>query len=87
MTFIDTAVNDGLLTGTHGETVKSKLESVPDAGKVAPFGMMGKFSLPGMGYFGFFGNDTSKLTDQQKKDIDDYTQNLSVLRKELENER
>ena len=38
--------------------------------------------LPGMG-FGFAGDDTSKLTDQQKKDVDDYKQKLSALRKEL----
>lgn len=81
--FIDTAVNDGLLTKAQGDAVRGKLASIPDSGKDMPFGIMGKAGLPGLGCFGLFGNDTSKLSDQQKKDIDNYTQQLNVLRKEL----
>lgn len=75
--FIDTAVNDGLLTKAEGDDLKSRLDAVKKDGK-------GKFAGPaGRGWSGLFGKNAESLTDQQKKDIADYTQKLSALRKEL----
>lgn len=77
--FIDTAVNDELLTKSEGDSMKSKLDAAKKDGQ-------GKFAgLGGRGWFGFgfFRKDASAMTDQQKKDINDYTQKLSALRKEL----
>lgn len=81
--FTDTAVKDGLLTKLQGDAIKSRLDSIPDSGTKMYFGIMGRAGLPGMGFFGLLENDTSKLTAQQKKDLDDYSMKMTALRKEL----
>jgi polyhydroxyalkanoate synthesis regulator phasin len=81
--FIDTAVNDGLITKAQGDTLKSRLDGNSGTDADRPFGIAGRAGPPGMGFFGIFESDSSKLTDQQKEDIDNYSKNLTALRKEL----
>lgn len=81
--FITTAVSDGLITKAQGDTLTSRLDGISASDGDTPFRIMGMAGLSGTGCFRLYEVDSSKLTDQQKKDLDNYSTSLAALRKEL----
>lgn len=86
--YIDKLVSFGLLTKEQGDSMKSKLDEILASDKTDDsfFGVItGKRGFPGFGLFGIVGADTSKLTDQQKAELKDYSKKMAELQKEVVN--
>ena len=78
-------VADGLLTKTQGDSAAAKIDemakSLQENGFPRGLGMPDK----GFGFLGAGGIDTSKLTEQQKADLKDYSDKMKALQKEVLN--
>jgi hypothetical protein len=81
-------VSNSLMTKEQGDTASKKVEEIlkgfEENGSSKGFKMMmGAFG--GFNCFGVKGVDTSKLTDQQKADLTDFSTKMAELQKELIN--
>lgn len=79
--YIGKMVANGLLTKEQGDAATKKLDEIAQNSKNAGI-------MPGKGGFGFFGPrgmDGSKLTDQQKTDMDEYSKKMTELQKDMIN--
>lgn len=83
---------DGLLTKEQSEDAVKKVDETLK--KLQANGLTGdkRFGLPGGGFMGGpgigmrgMGMDSSKLTDQQKADLEDFSKKMNELRKEVVN--
>ncbi len=83
--YIDKAVSFGLLTQDQGDKLKSRLDAAQSTEKSADSSLR---IMPGRGGFGLFGSngaDQSKLTDQQKAELANYSKEMAELQKEMIN--
>lgn len=81
---VNKMVANGLLTKDQGDNATKKIDAMLDnlqtKGLPKVIGMMGGFN--GFVGFGIKGVDTSKLTDQQKADLNDYFLKMAGLQKD-----
>lgn len=82
---INKMVSDGLMTQEQGDASLKKVDEIltgiQQNGSFKGFGMM----MGGFGFFGEKGMNSSKLTDQQKADLQDFSKKMADLQKELIN--
>jgi len=79
-------VANGLLTEEQGDAATQKIDSLAENSESSGYGMMlGRGIFGGFGIFGVKGMDISKLTDQQKADLTDFSQKMADLQKESVN--
>lgn len=82
---INKMVSDGLMTQEQGDASLKKVDeilaTIQQNGSFRGFGIM----MGGFGFFGEKGMNSSKLTDQQKADLQDFSNKMSELQKELIN--
>jgi Protein of unknown function (DUF2680) len=80
--YIGKMAANGLLTREQGEAATKKIDEMTnntDNNGLLPGMIMGKGSF---GFIGFHGFDTSKLTDQQKVDMEEFSKKMKDLQKE-----
>lgn len=82
---VNKMVSDGLLTQEQGDAAIEKIDEISkdtqENGLFKGKGMM----MGGLNFFGLKGIDTSKLTDQQKADLTDFSKKMTDLQKEVIN--
>ncbi len=82
---INKMVSEGLMTQEQGDASLKKVDEIlagiQQNGSFKGFGMM----MGGFGFFGEKGMNSSKLTDQQKADLQDFSKKMADLQKELIN--
>ncbi len=85
---IDKMVSDGLMTKEQGDAAAKKIDEISkgidENGLSEVTGLMLE-GFSGFGCFGVKGINTSKLTDQQKADLDDFSASMASLQKEFVN--
>lgn len=77
---INTQVSAGLITKEQGDKAIQKIDECMENDKY--LNGMGGFKFEG---FGMFGGNSSKLTDQQKADLTDYSKKIAEIQKEIIN--
>lgn len=86
--FINAMVDNGTITKVQGDTAVQRIDDMLenlDSNGLTNGMMMGKGVMGGLGFKGLFGVDVSKLTDEQKADLTNYSQKMAELQKELVN--
>ena len=90
--FVNKMVTNGSMTKEQGDAAIQRIENgVNDGTFLKGFfggkGFDGGFGKHGRGGFGLFGADVSKLTDEQKADLNDSFKKIADIQKELINKQ
>jgi polyhydroxyalkanoate synthesis regulator phasin len=84
--FVNKMVTNGSMTKEQGEAAIQRIENGVSNGTFLK-GFDGGFGKHGRGGFGLFGADVSKLTDEQKADLNDSFKKIADIQKELINKQ